>query len=59
MIVMASQQARSPGFNPPLKMFARSAAEVILRTRQAVGAKKTMITAFFTAKKRIALYVLP
>jgi hypothetical protein len=32
------------------KMFARSAADVIPMLRQAIGAKKTMTTAFFTAK---------
>jgi hypothetical protein len=41
------------------KMFARSAADVISRTRQAVGAAKTMITVFFTAKKLIMFNVLP
>jgi hypothetical protein len=40
------------------KMFTRSAAYVIPRTRQAVGAK-TMITVFFTAKKLIVYDVLP
>jgi hypothetical protein len=41
------------------KMFARSATDVIPRARQAVGAKKTMIAAFFTPKKLIVLDVLP
>jgi hypothetical protein len=40
-------------------MFARLAADVIPRTRQVVGAKKTMITVFFTAKKLIVFGVLP
>jgi hypothetical protein len=39
-----------------LKMFARSAEDVIPRTRQAVGAK-TMMTVFFTAKKFIVFDV--
>jgi hypothetical protein len=43
----------------PEKMFARSATDVIPRTRQAVGAKKTMITMFFTAKKLIMFDILP
>jgi hypothetical protein len=42
-----------------LTMFARSAAYVISRTRQAVGAKKTMAAVFFTAKKFILFTVLP
>jgi hypothetical protein len=41
------------------KMSARSPADVILRTREVVGAIKTMITVFFTVKKLIALDVLP
>jgi hypothetical protein len=41
------------------KMFARSATDVIPRTRQAVGAKTTLITVFFTAKKLITFDVLP
>jgi hypothetical protein len=41
------------------KMFARSAANVIPRTQQAVGAKKTMIAVFFTAKNFIVFDVLP
>jgi hypothetical protein len=40
-------------------MFARSAADAIPRTRQVVGARKTMITVFFTAKKLVVFYVLP
>jgi hypothetical protein len=35
------------------KLFARSVTDVIPRTRQAVGAQKTTITVFFTAKKLI------
>jgi hypothetical protein len=41
------------------KMFARSAADVIPRTRQAVGTKKTVITVFFPAHKLIMFDVLP
>jgi histone-lysine N-methyltransferase SETMAR len=41
------------------KMFAHSAANVISRTRQAAGAKQTVITVFFTAKKPIVLDFLP
>jgi histone-lysine N-methyltransferase SETMAR len=41
------------------KMFAGSAADVIPRTPQAVGAKQTMITVFFNARKRIMFDVLP
>jgi hypothetical protein len=33
-------------FYPSSTMFARSPAEIILRTRQAIGAKRTMITIF-------------
>jgi hypothetical protein len=40
-------------------MFPRSAADVIPMTRQAVGANKTMITVFFTAKKHLLFEVLP
>jgi hypothetical protein len=39
-------------------MFARSAAELISRTRQAAGVKITMITVFFTAKTCIMFDVL-
>jgi hypothetical protein len=42
-----------------LKMFARSAANVISGTRQTVEANKTMITVFFITKKLIAFNVLP
>jgi hypothetical protein len=42
-----------------LKMFARSAADVIRRTRQTAGAKETLVTVFFTAEKLITLPVLP
>jgi hypothetical protein len=38
-------------------MFARSATDIIPRTRQEVGAKKTLIKVFFTAKKPIVLAV--
>jgi hypothetical protein len=41
------------------KMFAHSAANAIPGTWQAVGAKKTMITVCFTAKKLIMFDVLP
>jgi hypothetical protein len=41
------------------KMFAGSAADLIPRARQAVGAKKAMIMVFSTAKKLIVLDVLP
>jgi hypothetical protein len=44
---------------PSSKMFARSPAEVIPRTQQAIGDKKTMITLFFTARKLIFLDALP
>jgi histone-lysine N-methyltransferase SETMAR len=42
----------------PSKTFARSAADIIPRTRQA-RERKTMITVFFTAKKLILFDVLP
>jgi hypothetical protein len=35
------------------KMFTRSAADVIPRTRQTAGAKKTMAAVFFTAKNSL------
>jgi hypothetical protein len=38
---------------------ARSPADVILRTRQAIGAKKTMVTLFFAARKLSVLDVMP
>jgi hypothetical protein len=41
------------------KMFARSAEDVIPKTRQVVSAKKTIITVFFAAKKLIMFDVLP
>jgi histone-lysine N-methyltransferase SETMAR len=41
------------------KMFARSAAYVIPKTRQAVGANRTGITVSFTAKKFIVFDILP
>jgi hypothetical protein len=44
---------------PSSRMFARSPAVVIPRTRQAIGAKKTVIMSFFTARKTIVLDVLP
>jgi hypothetical protein len=40
------------------KIFARSGANVIPRTWQVVGAKKTITTVFFTTKKFIVLNVL-
>jgi histone-lysine N-methyltransferase SETMAR len=40
-------------------MFARAPSEVIPRTRQTIGAKKTMVTIFFTARQLIMLDVLP
>jgi hypothetical protein len=40
-------------------MFIRSAADVIPRTWREVSAKKTMIMAFFTAKKLNMFDVLP
>jgi hypothetical protein len=43
----------------PSEMFARSQADVIPRTRQAIGATKSMITLFFTARKLIVLDVMP
>jgi hypothetical protein len=42
-----------------LKIFARSAADLIPRTRQVVGAKQTLITVFFTAKKPLMFDVFP
>lgn len=41
------------------KMFARSAAEVPPRTREPIGAKKIMITIFFSPRELIVLDVLP
>jgi hypothetical protein len=40
-------------------MSARSSKDVIPRTRQASGTKKTMGTIFFTGRKRIVLDILP
>jgi hypothetical protein len=40
-------------------MFARAPSEVIPRTRQTIGAKRTMITIFFAARQRILLDILP
>jgi histone-lysine N-methyltransferase SETMAR len=44
---------------PSSKMFARSPRDVIPRTRQGIGVKKTMITVFFTGRKLIVLDILP
>jgi hypothetical protein len=44
---------------PPSKMSAHSAADIILTTRQAIDAKETMTTVFFTAEKCVAFDVLP
>jgi histone-lysine N-methyltransferase SETMAR len=44
---------------PSSEMFARSPADGIPRTRQALCAKKIMITLFFTARKLIVLDVMP
>jgi hypothetical protein len=40
-------------------MFARAPSEVISRTRQTIGAKKTVIAIFFTVRQLILLDVLP
>jgi hypothetical protein len=40
-------------------VFAGSRSDIIPRTRQAIGTKKTMTTVFFTASKLIVLDVLP
>jgi hypothetical protein len=44
---------------PSSTMFARAPSEAIPRTRQKIGARKTMITIFFTAHQLILLNVLP
>jgi hypothetical protein len=44
---------------PSSTMFARAPSEVIPRARQTIGAKKTMITIFFTARQLILLDLLP
>jgi hypothetical protein len=44
---------------PSSTMFARAPSGVIPRTRQTIGAEKTMITIFFTARQLILLDVLP
>jgi transposase len=44
---------------PSSEMFAHSPADVIPRTRQAISAKKIVITLFFTARKLIVLDVMP
>jgi hypothetical protein len=44
---------------PSSTMFARAPSEVIPRAQQTIGAKKTMITIFFTARQLILLNVLP
>jgi hypothetical protein len=44
---------------PSSTAFGREPSEVIPRTRQTIGAKKTMITIFFTARQLILLGVLP
>jgi hypothetical protein len=41
------------------KMFARSAADVIPRTRQVLSVKKAMITVLLTAKKHIVSEIVP
>jgi hypothetical protein len=43
----------------PSSMFVREPSEVIPRTRQTIGAKKTMIMIFFTTRQLILLDVLP
>jgi hypothetical protein len=43
---------------PSSEMFTRSPAEMIPRTPQAIGAKKTMTTLFLTARKLIVLDVM-
>jgi hypothetical protein len=40
-------------------MFARAPSDIIPRTRQTAGVKKTMIAIFFTARQLILLNVLP
>jgi hypothetical protein len=42
-----------------LKMFAHSGSDVVPRTRQGLGTKKTMITLFFNGRKLIVLDVVP
>jgi hypothetical protein len=44
---------------PSSKMFARSPADIIPRTRQAIGTKGNMIAIFFTRRKLIVLDILP
>jgi hypothetical protein len=44
---------------PSLTKFAQPPFDVIPRTRQTIGAKKIMITIFFTARELILLDVLP
>jgi hypothetical protein len=44
---------------PYSTMFARAPSEVIPRTRQTIGANKTMITIFFTVHQLILLDILP
>jgi hypothetical protein len=46
-------------FYPCSKMSAQSPAEVIPRTRQAIGAQQTIITVFLAARRLIVLDVLP
>jgi hypothetical protein len=44
---------------PSSEMFAWSPTDVIPRTRQAIGTRKSMITIFFTGRKLIVLNILP
>jgi hypothetical protein len=61
MILMALQQAASPGFNSPQHsrkcLLVRQ--QILFRPRGRQLARKTMIAAFFTAKKLIVFDVLP
>jgi hypothetical protein len=44
---------------PPSQMFAQSPRDAIPRTQQAIEMKETMITIFFTGRKRIVLDISP
>jgi hypothetical protein len=57
--IATSDESQFRYFDPCSKIFARSLAKFILRTRSSIGEKQTMITIFFAARKLIIFVVLP